>query len=100
MRSIPRSFKLMGHDIVVEMRDDLIETCGAYGVCHYHEHRIELQAPNEEFKITHSHLMHTFFHEFFHMALYCLGHIEMSQDEALVDQLGQVVQQLLKTKRN
>lgn len=99
MRSIPRSFKLMGHEITVVLVDDLYERHQAYGMCLYHEHVIELQVPTEDLKITNSHLLQTFWHEFFHMALYALGHTEMAQDEALVDQLGSAVHQMLKTKK-
>ncbi len=98
MRYIPTRFNLMGHEITVELRDDLVSEHNAYGMCHYHEHRIELQIPTEDCKISKSHLMQTFWHEFFHMALYTLGHGELADDEALVDQLGNAVHQMLKTK--
>ena len=99
MRSIPRSFKILGHTITVELVDDLVEKHKAYGLCLYHEHRILLQVPTEDLKITPSHLLQTFWHEYFHMALYSLGHQTLADDEALVDQLGQVVHQALKTKK-
>lgn len=100
MRTIPKRFSVLGNEITVEWRDDLIAKHDAWGLCHFHEHRIELQSPTEEIKIAPSHLMQSFLHEFFHMGLYCLGRTDMSMDEELVDQLGQIVHQLLKSKSN
>ena len=98
MRKIPTSFQVMGHTINVEFRDDLLDEYEAWGLCLFHEHKIYLQTPLKELKISQSHLMSTFWHEYFHMALYCMGHTEMAMDEALVDQLGQAVHQFHKSK--
>lgn len=99
MRSIPTSFEIMGHEITVAYRDDLLSEDGAWGLCHFHKHLIELQTPHKELNVTKSHQLAVFWHEYFHMALYCMGHTEMALDEALVDQLGNSLHQFHKTKK-
>ena len=69
-------------------------------MCVFHEHTIYLQAPIKGLKVSQSHMMAVFWHEYFHMALYLMGHTELALDEAFVDQLGNAVHQLLKTKQN
>ena len=100
MRTIPARFTLMGHEITVEWSDDLLERRNAWGECVFHEHTIYLQKPRKDLKVTQSHLMGVFWHEYFHMALYCLGHTELCMNEELVDQLGNSIHQFMKTKSN
>ncbi|MEM7200265.1 MAG: hypothetical protein AAF628_08380 [Planctomycetota bacterium] len=99
MRSVPKSFELLGHEITVEFRDDLLAEKEAWGMCHFQSGLIELQAPLRELRVTKAHVLATFWHEFFHMALYLLGRTDMALDEELVDQLGQAMLQFHKTKQ-
>lgn len=100
MRTIPARFQCMGHEIKVRWRDNLLEEENAWGMCIFHEHIIELQRPRRDLRVTKSHVLVTYLHEYFHMALYCLGRTEMAMDEELVDQLAQVTHQMMMTKSN
>ena len=41
----------------------------------------------------------TFYHEFIHAALDSLGYPDLSSNEQLVDQIGSLIQQLMKSKK-
>jgi hypothetical protein len=100
MRTVPKRFEILGHEISVEWSDTLYEDEDAWGLCIFHEHRIILQAPTDDLKITKSHLLSTFWHEYYHMALYCTGYTELALNEELVDSLGGAAHQFHKTKAN
>lgn len=100
MRTIPARFNILGHEITVKWRDDLLSEHEAWGLCEFHEHTIYMQRPPKGLNVSKSHLLGVFWHEYFHMALYCLGHTELCMDEELVDQLGNAVHQFMKTKLN
>ncbi len=100
MRTIPKTFQLLGHTIRVVVRDDLWEMAEAHGRWIKHKHLIELQRPNAQNGMTNSFLVQTFWHEVMHAILDNIGKENLSDDEQFVDQMGQIVHQVLKTKRN
>lgn len=100
MRKIPKQFDLLGHTVRVVIRDDLWDTCEAHGRWIPHKHLIELQKPTEQNGMTQSFLLQTFWHEAAHAILDNIGQGDLSNDERLVDLIGQCVHQVLKTKRN
>lgn len=97
MKTIPESFRVLGHEIRVEWCSDLADSTGCVGLCNYAENKIQLQPSTKDFRIAKSNILQTFWHEFFHMALYHLGR-KLCHDEELVDQLGQVVHQFNTTR--
>ena len=99
MKKIPKSFEILGHHIDVELRDDLLAESDAWGVCHFHQHKIELQSPVKGLNLAPSHYLATFWYEATHMFLYTLGHMEMAQDEAMVDQIAQAIHQVMKSAK-
>jgi predicted SprT family Zn-dependent metalloprotease len=72
----------------------------AHGRWIKHKHLIELQAPNKQNGMTNSFLVQVFWHEVVHAILDNIGKEDLSNDEQFVDQVGQLVHQVLKTKRN
>ena len=71
----------------------------AHGRWLNHKHLIELQRPNKENGMTESFLLQTFWHEVMHAILDNIGKPDLSSDEAFVDLMGQMVHQVLSTKR-
>lgn len=98
-QSIPKSFDLMGHTITVVIRPDLWEMADAHGRWIKHKHLIELQKPDKINGMTHSFLVQTFWHEVVHAILDNIGGTKLSEDENLVDQIGQCIHQVLKTRK-
>lgn len=97
MRKIPSRFSLMGHEITVSRREDLVEDLEVYGRWFQSRNLIEVQADHPDF--SKDVLMQTFWHEAVHAALDTLGYTELSCDEEFVDRLGQAIHQIIKTKR-
>lgn len=88
----------MGNDIEVILVDDLCENQECYGKWRPAQNEILLQTPGPAAKK--QVIMQSFWHETVHAILDCLGRTEMSSDEELVEQIGQCIAQVLKTKRN
>lgn len=99
MKRIPKSFQIMGHDVCVRNSDTLLAENEAWGRTHFHQGVIELQTPFKSLNVSHAHKMATFWHEYFHMALYLTGHTELALTEPLVDQLGNAMHQFHETKK-
>lgn len=92
----PKRFSVMGCDISVVYIKDLMATKDAYGHWHPSRNLIELQMPDAQ----HSEdvIAQAFWHEAFHCILDCLGRERLNKDEAFVEQVGQCLHQLDKTR--
>ena len=99
MRVIPKYFDLLGHTIEVVIRDDLVDEANCYGRWWKHRHLIELQSTRRH-DVTPSFQMQTFWHEVTHAILDNIGSEDLSEDEKLVDLMGQCIHQVLRTKRS
>lgn len=98
MRKVPARFFLMGHRIDVEIVDDLIDEYDTYGRWLHDRQLIQIQSA-EDGRITKSLQLQTFWHEAMHALLDVLSEDELSENEKLVDQLGQGIHQILTTKK-
>lgn len=89
--AIPKSFECMGFTVTVEVKDIDKENNG-----HFHG-----QTQLIEIDKTASKQMReqTFWHEFMHCALTNLGYEELNSNEQFVDQMGQCLYQLQKTRK-
>jgi len=99
MKKIPKSYAILGHDICVQTNDTLLSENEAWGRANFHTGIIELQTPFKSLNVSEAHKMSTFWHEYYHMALYHLGHTELALTEHLVDQLGNAMHQFHQTKQ-
>lgn len=97
MRKIPARFELLGSTITVKVRDDLYDEAECYGRWTPSKHLIELQEVGPD--VTKTFQLQTFWHEVMHAVFDNIGRPELSEDEALVDLVGQCIHQVLKTKR-
>jgi len=91
---IPKSLRLMGHDIEVVMVDDLIEECELLGDCDFYENVIRIQTPIPGI-LTRSQAVQTYYHELLHFAFHLTGYEKESQDEQMVDRIAQLIHQAL-----
>lgn len=94
MRQIPRTFQIVGHDIDVVMRDDLMDDCECYGRFIASRNLIELQS-GQAFSFT----LATFWHEVAHAIATHMGMKALNDDEEMIDKIGQGIAQVLKTKK-
>lgn len=97
MRVVPKQFDLFGQRITVEVRSDFEKEHGCYGKWHPAQNKIILQAADDNHAA--DVVLQTFWHEAVHAALDVLGYGDWSENETVVEQLGQVIYQILKTKR-
>ena len=92
---IPKSFQIMGHTIKVKITDDLPDDCDGCWVTHIQEiHLLPVGT-----RMTASNQEQTFWHEVMHCIFEVLSYNEHYQNEQLVDQIGQCLYQINKTKK-
>jgi len=94
---IPKHFDLFGQRITVEVAEDFSKDHGCYGKWYPSQNLIVLQAPDDGH--ADDVILQTFWHEATHAALDVLGYGDWSENETVVEQLGQAIYQILKTKR-
>jgi predicted SprT family Zn-dependent metalloprotease len=95
---IPKSFKLFGQKISVEMRKALFfEGDKSNGLCLPNENKILIQDNTKKYPHAQDNIEQTFYHEFTHFMLYKLGYDELSQDEKFVEQIASCLHQLQNT---
>lgn len=93
MRHVPKKFSLRSVDWSV----DLIDLQGEnFGKCLFDRCKIVID-PNTQY--TKPRREQTFYHELFHAMLDELGYHELSKDEKLVDGLGALLYEYLKTRK-
>lgn len=91
MKRIPKSFKLMGHTITVQVihRSNWeIEEASGY----FDPDKNEILLLRQPRTI----VLHTFYHEVTHAILYVMGH-KLYGNESFVDQVGGLLAQLMDT---
>lgn len=91
---IPKTFKLMGHTINVRVVPQSKWRHGGNCVGRWdpNKHRIDVLAVQPA-----SNRQQIFCHELMHALFDMAGHEALSQDEALVDRMGHLIQQALTT---
>jgi len=97
MKAIPKHFDILGQRIRVELLTNLEKDQQCYGKWHPSKNLIQLQAPSENH--ADDVILQTFWHEATHAMLDLLGYGTWSENEIVVEQLGQCIYQILKTKR-
>jgi hypothetical protein len=100
MRTIPKRFNLVGHEVRVVLKNDLWDTAECHGRWIAHKNLIELQKPTKQNGMTFSFLLATFWHECGHAIATHMGMPDLNNDEEKIDLLGQGIAQILLTKRN
>ena len=97
MRVVPKHFDIMGQRINVEQFPNFSREHECYGKWLPARNVIQLQQADEN----HSNdvVLQTFWHEATHAYLDILGYGEWSSNEVVVEQIGQCIYQILKTKR-
>jgi hypothetical protein len=89
MKTIPKSFRLMGHTISVEVvgkKDWKYADC--VGIFNPETNKIQV------LKQTKSMTMHSFWHEVTHAMLHTIGH-RLYSNEPFVDQIGGLLAQIM-----
>lgn len=97
---IPSRFELMGMTFTVAFVDDdyiNMRAGGAdvWGLFIPAEQKILLRSPREG--LSEQQVMQTFCHELFHALFWSSNYSELGEDEKLVDQMGHLLLQFIKT---
>ena len=96
---IPKQFKLLGTIIKVRNKDKLTFDSDAWGLSVFRENKIILQKPTKINPIKEELREQTFCHELVHMIFHKAGEEELCANEKLVNLLGSLLHQFLKTKK-
>lgn len=97
---IPHSFKLLGHTYVVKYVDDFgAASPTTVGLCEFGPRVISLRRTKDDFKLRHSTIEHTFFHELVHAIYELMGENEMCSNESHVDMFAGLLHQALTSKK-
>lgn len=94
---IPKSFELFGQTITVEYRRTLYKSHKAVGLWIVGKNKILLQQRTNTYEITDEQIEQTFLHELTHALLTVLGYENLSNDEKLVDLIGNGLHQVIKS---
>lgn len=94
---IPKRFSVMGREVRVRYVEDLVSSHDCYGVWMPSKNIIALQMPDQNH--CESVIAQSFWHEVMHCIFESLGRNDLSKKEALVEQIGQCLYQLDKSKR-
>lgn len=100
MKKIPQRFRLGAHTVEVRIvsEEEMQRIYGddaPWGLFVGGENRIYVQKVRRGFNKQAQ--MHTFWHEFFHALYFYLGRMDMTSDEVLVDQCGNLLLQAIQT---
>jgi len=93
---IPKKFDLMGRTVKVNKikKNKFVDSADTYG--HWDSIKFEIFIVEG---LTEQQEEQTFYHEFVHAAFDSLGYADLSSNEQLVDQMGSLIQQLIKSKK-
>lgn len=93
LKGIPKSTKILSNEITVESKHSLVfGELDADGLSHLHEYRIEID------KSSCSDLQEsTYYHELVHNIFYASGQTKLNDNEHLVQILGSLIHQFVKT---
>lgn len=97
MKRLPKSFTLLGNTIKVETVANLSTIGDRMGDWKASENKIRIQAPGHG--ISDDVIFATFYHELIHAVFDLTGHSKLSEDEELVERIGQALYQAEKTRR-
>jgi len=95
---IPKEFDLGPHHVTVRLNDGMWEKEKKVGTADVGHQKIYLQSVIPGM-YNRSCTEQAFWHEFFHMLLFYAGQRELYTDEVLVDCLGSLMMQFMKTKK-
>lgn len=93
---IPERFKLLGTEIKVIIKDDLIDKNNYWGQTVYREEEIHLANPKKH-NISKPAFELLFLHELIHYILYKSGESKLNNDENKVELIACLLQQALST---
>jgi hypothetical protein len=96
---IPKSFKLAGQTIDVEMSSSLTRTDDVDGQYYPMVNKIVIQDNKDGCPRTKDQLGHTFCHELTHAILNTMGEKKLFEDERFVDLFAHFLYQSIKTKK-
>jgi hypothetical protein len=97
---IPKNFNIFGQTIKVLYKKTLHKTHDAIGLWFPNTNTIHIQQNTKEYEINKDNIEQTFCHELIHCMLEKIGRTDLSSDEKLVDNLGQVLHQFIKENYN
>ena len=95
---IPKSFKLFGSTIIVELNNTECNKEDAYGTARFKSNIIYLANKAHGSSIDETEIESTFVHEVIHFIFTKLGYDELSDDEKLVKQFSKALHQVLTTQ--
>lgn len=91
---IPTSFDIMGRTVTVHIRpSEYFHDDDTLALWDMWTHTISIRETLPE-----AAREQAFYHEFMHAAFEVLGHSKLSRDEALVDSIGSLILQMLRTR--
>jgi predicted SprT family Zn-dependent metalloprotease len=96
---IPKQFKVFGQTIKVKFDKNLLRDENNLGVWLCNENKIILQPSTKKKPIKQENIEQIFYHELVHCILDKIGREDLSLKEDLVDLIGQVLHQVIKTKK-
>lgn len=96
---IPKSFKLFGSTITVEMNNIECDKKESYGAARFKSNAIYLTNEAHGRDIDETEIESTFLHEVIHFIFTRLGYDELGDDEKLVKQFSKALHQVLTTQK-
>ncbi len=94
---IPKSFKLLGQEIVVKYKKNLSNKHNSWGKAYYDRNEIELQDNKYDEGLPDIKIEEVFYHELVHFILYSAGEHELKNNEKFVDVFSGLLHQALTT---
>ena len=99
MKKIPKHFRLGAHEITVKVVSAAemaqLDEDAPLGLWVAQELTIYVQKAHRGLRKEVQ--LHTFWHEYYHAMFWCLGRMDASDDEILVDQCGLMTMQAIQT---
>jgi predicted SprT family Zn-dependent metalloprotease len=94
---IPKSFKLFGETIKVEINPNLVTKEGAWGMARYDSDTISLQPNTKDHYTSDDQMYQVFSHELVHFILDRMCEIKLRNNEKFVDVFASLLHQALTT---
>lgn len=91
---IPKSFQLVGHTYKIKIVKK-VDKEGSSGEVDISKKTIRLKAPSKDY--TWEMVEETLFHEMVHAMFEEAGHVDLSENEPLVERMGKLLHQAIKT---
>ena len=98
-KTIPKKFKLLGHNIKVRYDNNRMDDMNALGLCEPTFNVLSLAKKTGGKKMPKSTIEHTYWHEVTHRILRAMGENDLYKNEAFVDNFAGCLHQVIKSSK-